>query len=612
MKNSRKPNPQKRQMQAKKLRISLLLIVFVFIALGVQLFRIMIIQGKDLGSKSENQFLNQKKVMPKRGSILDRNGRELAVSADVYKVSLDLEALDNYSEAVEQSKSNTSNRSKNSIKIDIANKIASALEIESKKVEEVLDDTDGNGNLLRGVSIARKVDKYKIDKLKEIRKQEKYNFMIIENDTVRYYPNNNFLAHTIGSVDIDGKGLLGLELYYDDELTGIPGMRIAEVDRNSLELPYDDPVYTEPVNGKNITLTIDENIQYIAEQVAQKTLEENKAKGVTIVVTNPKSGEILAMVNKPDFNPNDPRKGISKSDELLKLWRNNAVNDVFEPGSTFKIVTTAAALEEKLTFLDDAFYCKGYSVVNGVTIGCWEKGGHGAENLLGILKNSCNPGFIELGKRLGQEKINKYIYDFGFGKPTGIDFPGEAAGIVKPTDKMSLVDLATISFGQSDAATAVQLIAAFNSVLNNGVYTTPHLMKEIFTQDKSGTKKVDKTFVEKNSRQVISKKTANELAGYLEKVVSEGSGKKAYIEGYGIAGKTGTAEKASTSGKGYADRKYVASFIGGAPYDDPKVSLFISIDEPTAGEYFGGLIAGPPARDLFEQIFNQLAIRGIQ
>lgn len=580
----------------KRLKISLVLLTTVFLLLIGQLTRIMVIQSQFLSTKAESQSTSQQKVMPKRGVVYDRNGRELAVSADVYRVSLDIKALDDYCEKYNKSKT------------DIASKISEILQIEPKTMNEIVERKDSKGDYLRGISIARKVEKPKIDKLKELRTKEKYNFMIIDNDPLRYYPNNNFLAHVLGTVNIDGEGLFGVEKYYDKELAGIPGIRISEVDRNSIDLPYDEAVYTEPVNGKNLILTIDENIQYIAEKVAQKALEDNKAKGVSIVVTNPKNGEILAMVNKPDFNPNDPRKGITNNDELQQLWRNKAVNDIYEPGSTFKIITTVAALSEQLTHENDQFYCKGYTIVNGVRINCWKPEGHGAENLVDILKNSCNPGFIELSKRLGAEKLNKYIYDFGFGKPVGIDLPGEAAGIIKPADKVSPLDLATIAFGQSDAATVVQLLAAFNAVMNNGIYTTPHIMKEISSVDKEGNAQGVSKYEEKNSRQVIDKSIANQVAAYLEKVVATSYKDTAYIKDFGIAGKTGTAEKANSGGKGYSAGKFISSFVGAAPYNDPQISLIVAIDEPQ-GEHFGGVIATPVAKELFQQIFNKMAIK---
>lgn len=582
-----------------RLGIVIGILTCLFIILFGQLFRIMVVNKSFLVSQGEEQSTKELMVMPKRGSILDRNGNELAVSADVYKVRLDLQNLNEYSVRYNKSKDT------------IANEISSILDLDTDNVRKSMEKKNSVGEYLRDLDLARKVEKQKIDKLRKLREKNKYYFMVIENDTNRYYPNNNFLAHALGAVDSDGSGLLGLEKYYDKDLAGVPGMKITEVDRSSQDLPYTDPIYTKPINGKDITLTIDANIQFIAEKAAQKAMEDTKAKGVRVIITNPKNGEILAMVNKPDFDPNDPRKGVKDSDELQELWRNRVVNDVFEPGSTFKIVTTSAALEEGLTNKDDQFYDKGYIIVDGVRINCWKPGGHGQENLVDILRNSCNPGFIELGKRLGKEKMNKYISEFGFGKPAGIDLPGEAAGIIKPTNKMSNVDLATISFGQADAASMVQLIAALNSVMNNGVYTTPHLMKSMSSVDEDGNNNLVQTYQDKNIKQVISKKTANEMAGYLEKVVSTGSAKAAYIEGYGIAGKTGTAEKANIGGKGYSQGKYISSFIGAAPYNDPKISLMIVIDEPK-GEYFGGDIAAPVAKSLFEQIFKEMSFEPVK
>ncbi|SUY48285.1 stage V sporulation protein D [Clostridium putrefaciens] len=590
-----------KKIKIKPIRIKATFIIYllVFLLLSVQLFRRMVIQGEFLGNKAERQFINEAKISPKRGSILDRNGRELAVSADVYKVNLDLLAMQEYCVRYKRTKE------------EVSEEISEALSIDNNKVISMLDKTDNNGRLLRGMTLERKIEKDKIDKLREIRKTKRYNFMIIENDSTRLYPNNNFLAHALGIVDLEGEGVFGLEKYYDKELMGLSGIRIAELDKNASELPYEDVVYTEAVNGKDVILTIDENIQYIAQTIADKALKDTKAKGVTIIVTNPRNGEVLAMVNKPDFNLNDPRMGIVDNERLQQLWRNKAVNDVFEPGSTFKITTISAALEEKVTFVNDDFYCNGFTIVNGTKLKCWKETGHGAEKLIDILENSCNPGFIELGRRIGQERLNKYIYDFGFGKPSGIDLTGEASGIIKPTDQMTDLDLATISFGQTDAASPIQILAALNTIMNDGIYSTPHLMKEIVGADKNGGITVSKPYEEKNQRQVISKVTSNSVAKMLEETVSKGSGKQAYIEGLGIAGKTGTAQKAKIGGKGYVEGKYIASFIGAAPYDNPKISVFVSIDEPE-GEHFGGVIASPVAKELFQQIFNQMAINPVK
>lgn len=582
------------------------ILTLVFIILLGRLTYLMIYKRNDLLAKRENQAILQQTIMPRRGAILDRNGNELAVSGDVYKVSLDLLELDNYITG----KNNYNNKTKKT-KADIAAEFSDIFGLDKSYVLDFFEKKNSYGDYFRGIDFVRKIEKDKIDQFKELKRKYRYNFAIVNTDTNRYYPNNNFLAQTLGFINDDGQGTYGLEKYYDKELTGVPGMKIAEVDAARQDLAYSDAMITEPINGKNLTLTIDENIQFVAENIAKKAMEDNKAKGISILVTNPRNGEVLAMVNKPDFNPNKPSEGNKSTEELLELWKNRTVNDAFEPGSTFKIVTTAAALEEGLTYRDDKFYDKGYVIVDGVRINCWKAGGHGAENLVDLLKNSCNPGFIELGKRLGKEKMNSYIAKFGFGKPVGIDLPGETSGIVKATDKISNVDLATMSFGQSNAASMVQIIGALNAIMNDGIYTTPHLMKNMSTVNSDGNSKIVDVFKEKNARQVVSKKTANELAEYLEEVVSKGSGKLAYIEGYGIAGKTGTAEKANIGGKGYSQGKYYASFVGAAPYNDPKVSIFIVIDEPGGPLHMGGEIVAPVAKDLFEQIFKIMSIQPI-
>ncbi|WP_160678872.1 penicillin-binding transpeptidase domain-containing protein [Clostridium sp. C8-1-8] len=577
------------------------IITIMFFVLFFRMGYLMIVKKSFLVAKAESQTSYQQTIAPKRGSILDTNGDLLATSGDVYKVSLDLEEVHKYALA----KGGKDTEKVKETLDDISGNFAQILGKDKDEVRKFLEQTNKEGAYLRGIPLARKVEKDKVDKIKKLRDVKRYNFVLIENDTNRYYPNNNFLAQVLGGVDLDGKGVYGLEQYYNKDLTGVPGISITEVDRKAQMLPYSDQVYTQPINGKDLTTTIDSRIQYVAEKIAEKAMTDNKAKSVRIIVTNPKTGEILAMVNKPDFNPNEPNKGIKDSKQFDQITRNGVVSDAFEPGSTFKIVTMSAALEEGKTFRDDQFFDPGYAIVDGHRIDCWKHDGHGAENLVDILKNSCNPGFIELGKRLGKAKMNEYISKFGFGKQTGIDFSGETTGIVKSTEKMSNIDLATISFGQTDAASMVQLIGAINTIFNNGVYTTPHFLKNLSEVDANGSRKVVSNYEEKNSRQVISQKTANTMAGFLEETVSKGSGKLAYIDGYGVAGKTGTAEKPNPNKKGYED-KQIASFIGGAPYNDPKISLLITIDEPQGPEHMGGEVAAPVARDLFQQIFNAI------
>lgn len=580
------------------------IITFLFAALFFRLGFLMIVRKNFLVAKAEAQSSYQQTIMPKRGSILDTNGQQLAVSGDVYKLSFDLLEVHNYADT----KSKKTGDKPNQIIKDIADKFADILGKDKKEVEDFMEKENDQGVYPRGLPLARKIEKNEIDKIKELRDKEKYNFLIIENDTNRYYPNNSFLAQVLGGVDLDGKGLFGLEQYYNKDLTGVPGISISQVDRKSRDLPYSNQIYTQPVNGKDLTTTINSRIQYACEEIAKKTIESTKAESVRIIVTNPRNGEILAMVSKPDFNPNDPSKGVKDSKQFSEITRNGVVSDAFEPGSTFKLVTMSAALQEGKVTKDYQFFDPGYALVNGQRVNCWKLEGHGAENLVDLLKNSCNPGFIDLGKRVGKEKMNEYISNFGFGKLSGIDFPGETPGIVKPTDKISPLDLATISFGQTDAASMVQLIGAINTVFNDGVYTTPHFMKNLSEVDADGNRKVVSTYEEKNSRQVLSKNIANQVAGFLQDTVSTGSGKLAYVEGYGVGGKTGTAQKPKKDGKGYDDNKFIASFIGGAPYNDPKVSLLITIDSPQ-GEHMGGEVAAPVAHDLFQEIFKIMNIQ---
>ena len=336
---------------------------------------------------------------------------------------------------------------------------------------------------------------------------------------------------------------------------------------------------------------------------------DNKAKAVSIIVMNPKNGEILGMANKPDYNPNDPWDLSKSYDENQKAWRNRAVSDIFEPGSIFKVFTATAAMEEKLVKEDDKFFCSGSTVVAGRRIKCWKTTGHGAENFVDILKNSCNVGFMELGRRLGPEKLNKYIYLFGFGKKTGIDVNGEASGIIRKTKDMTAQDVATTSFGQSNAISCIQYLTGFNAIANGGKLITPHIMKEIVDYGDTNTKKVLKTYSNYNTRKIIDTAVAKKLRSYLEQVVESGGGKKAFIAGYHIAGKTGTAQKISTTGPGYASQKYVSSFAGMAPADDPKITILVNIDEPDPSNYYGGQIATVVGKQVFNDIFNYLSLK---
>lgn len=574
-----------------------MLIVFsmlsvLFFALTTRLVFIMIVKSDHYKALATEQWTSEVKIDGRRGRILDTNGHELAVSANVYRVDLDMNTIRQYVK-------------KNGITYEqMAPKIAGALNIETDKVLKELYKTLPNGKDRQSGTLARRVDKEAADRVKELG----VNGLMVSPDSKRYYPNNNFLAHVLGTTDADGTGIAGAELQYNSILAGTPGVRITETDWRSENLPYIISDFTKPVDGKDVVLTIDSKIQAFAEKAAEQALNDNKAKAVSIIVMNPKNGEILAMSNKPDYDPNTLRDNAKTFEDINKALRNRSVNDTYEPGSIFKVITAIAAMEEKEVKESDHFNCIGHKVVANRTIHCWKTSGHGAQNFIQILGNSCNVGFMTLGERLGPTRLNAYIKKFGFGEKTGIDLPGEAKGIIRKTEAITSVDLATTSFGQSNTVAPIQFLAAFNAIANGGVWVTPHIMKEVRHVDLDNNIKVDTIFEDYSKnyavKQVVSKENADLLCSYLEKVVSEGGGKKAFIPGYHIGGKTGTAQKVNPAKGIYEPGKYVASFVGMAPANDPKISIFISIDEPDPSNYYAGQIAAPVGQQMFNDIFN--------
>ncbi|WML35413.1 stage V sporulation protein D [Clostridium sp. OS1-26] len=576
-----------------------MVVIFSFLFLAFllmfgRMFYIMVYQSHKLKSLAIDQWTSEVKIDAKRGRILDRNGRELAVSANVYRVDLDMNTL------------RDTMKEKKLSQDEIAEKLSGALAMDKGEVSKVLGKTLPGGLPLGSATLKRRIEKEEADKVRNLNLRG----VLISADTKRYYPNNNFLAHVLGHTNSDGNGLTGVELNYNKELSGTPGVRIAETDRKSKELPYTISEYTKPIDGKDVVLTIDDMIQHFVEKAADQALKDNQAKAVSIVVMDPKNGEVLAMVNKPDYNPNDPWiKGMSY-DELQKSWRNRAVSDTFEPGSIFKVITATAALEENAVSESDKYTCGGSFTVGKKIIHCWKTSGHGEQSFVEILKNSCNVGFAAVGKKVGKENLYKYIKKFGFGEKTGIDLPGEAKGIIKKPENISEIDLATISFGQTNTVSPIQFITAFNAIANGGTLIKPHIMKEISRyDDEKDNKVIDKQFdiSGDNSKQIIDANKASQLRGYLEKVVSEGGGKKAFIEGYHIGGKTGTAQKAGQGG--YQPGKYISSFIGMAPANDPKITVLVSIDEPDPSNYYAGQITAPVAQQVFNDIFNYLAMK---
>jgi stage V sporulation protein D (sporulation-specific penicillin-binding protein) len=575
------------------------ILVLLFSVITGRLMYIMIVKAPEYKKDAIKQWDTQITIPAKRGSILDRNGNDLAVSAEAYRVDVDMNTL-----------RQTLMLKKKTID-DIIPELASALNMDKDKLTKILESTSPNGVPLKFITLARQIEKATADNVNNLNIRG----IVTSSDPKRYYPNNAFLANVLGSTNYAGNGVEGVELSYNKELSGTAGSELFQSDNMNRQLPDGDFKYTAPVNGEDVTLTIDETIQEYAEQAAEKALKDNKAKAVSITVMNPNNGEILAMVNKPDYNPNTPTTGAKEFNSIQEMWKNSAVENAFEPGSIFKVITATAAMEvdksngnknlENATFVDP-----GSIKVADRTIHCWLLSGHGVENFVDIIKNSCNVGFVELGQMIGKENLNFYINKFKFGQKTGIDLPDESSGIIKSTKDMGPVDLATISFGQGDAVTAVQYMAAFNAVANGGTWIRPHIMKQLSHKDSNGKVIVDKQFDNFGKDKILDTDITSTLRGYLEKVVTEGVGMGAYVPGLYIGGKTGTAQKSDPKTGGYYANKYMSSFAGMAPVSNPKITLLVSIDEPDPSNYYAGQTAAPVAKDLFTNIFNYLILKG--
>ncbi|MPQ43687.1 stage V sporulation protein D [Clostridium tarantellae] len=577
------------------------ILFFLLFCISLRLIYIMIFKSEQYSNMAREQWTSEIKVYGKRGKILDRNKTELAVSANVYRVDLNLPTIISYS------------KNKNIKLDDIAQNLSNATGLKIEEVKDRLNLRTKSGTLVPAAILVRSIEKEKADKVKTL----KIDGVVVSSDTKRYYPNNNFAAHVLGNTNSDGIGLNGVELKYNKELAGIPGMRITEMDGRSGEFPYAVPKYTPPVDGKDVILTIDEKIQFSAEKIADRAIKEYNPDSITIIVMNPNNGEILAMVNKPDFNPNNPYVGYERfsgsnvTAKMQKMWRNRAVSDSFEPGSIFKVLTSAAAVQEGIAGKDETYYCPGFKKFGNVDVRCWKgpsQGGHGTITFDQALENSCNVAFMDIGAKLGKEKLYSYLNDFGLGKKSGVDLPGETPGILKPIENVIPMDLGTISFGQTNTLNFTQYMTSLNVIANGGKLIQPHVMKEISHINSNGDRVIDEVFHPHVNKVPISNKTCARVKEAMESAVSKGSVKSAGVKGYRIAGKTGTGEKVNPKTGKYDSEKegYLSSFVGFAPVDDPKVSVLIAIDHPRGGQYFGGIVAAPYAHDLFTDIFTYM------
>lgn len=550
------------QLQVKKRIICLFVLIFIVIVLlAFRLVWIQVVNSDEYQSKALDQRLRQLKVEPKRGIIYDRKGRELALSAS--------------SETVV------------AIPMEINNP-----ELTARKLAHVLDmDYDYIYKRITrkasAVYVKRKLDQEIAERVRELDLKG----ITFTEESKRFYPKGNLASHVLGFAGIDSQGLDGIELSYDKYLRGTPGKIRAERDAAGRSIPEGVQEYLPPENGYNIYLTIDEVIQYIAERELERALQEYNISGGTVIVMDPRTGGILAMANRPDYDPNN------FADYPQKYWRNSAISDSFEPGSTFKIITTAAALEEGVVNENDVFVDPGYIIVNGERISCWKAGGHGRQTFAEVVQNSCNPGFVQVGMRLGKEAFYNYITAFGFGEKTGIKLPGEAKGLLSDYDEIGPVELATISFGHGITLTPIQLTTAVAAVANDGMLLRPRLVKEIRSPEGKLIKEVKPFPV----RQVISKETARRTLKLLERVVSDGTGVNAQIEGYRIGGKTGTA-------KHYGAQIYDSSFIGVVPVNDPRLVISVVLYDVTGFPYYGSQTAAPIFRNIALDVLRYLDI----
>lgn len=558
--------------QKKKLAIVVAVLTLFSMGLGARLGYLMLNKASYYSKLALDLHQREREIKAARGIIYDRNGVKLADNKQVCTISVI------YSQIKEPEKA---------IKL-LSEKLGIDEATVRKKVEKVSSREKIKSN----------VEKEIADEIREARVAG----IMVDEDYKRYYPLEDLASKVIGFTGGDNQGIIGLEVKYDSYLQGESGKILTLTDYMGVEIKNAAEDRVEPVNGKSLYLSLDVNIQKYVEQAAKKVKLQKQAKRVSAILMNPQNGEIYAMVNIPEFNLNEPftveGKENATQDELNQMWRNTCINDTYEPGSTFKIVTATAGLEQGVVHVNDNFSCPGFRIVEDRRIRCHKVGGHGGETFKQGVMNSCNPVFMDVGARLGAKNMYKYFEKLGLFEKTGIDVPGEAGSIMHKLENVKAVELATMSFGQSFQITPLQLMRAASTAVNGGKLVTPHFGVSVV--DESTGKKGVLKYEEKKG--VISEQTSAIMRELLEAVVSEGSGKNAAIEGYTIGGKTATSEKLPRSAK-----KYISSFLGFAPAEHPIVMGLILIDEPQ-GTYYGGTIAAPVMKEIFENVLPYLGI----
>lgn len=555
------------------------LAIFMLAVLGVVVLRygwLQLVQGNELAERMRNQVGHDYAVQSPRGAILDRNGRELAVSTMTKSLYVDPKHVED----------------PDALAADIAPVIGLT-------EQELLDDIRVGGGF---VWVKRRMEQSEYEAVRSVIREKGYQSCLgFRDEAKRYYPNDVLAANVLGFVGTDDKGLDGVEQALDGLLKG--ELKEAHLKTDGSERPILDSIFSSSrrYRGdfcKTVELTVDSGIQFIVEQELDRAVAENSPKAITCVVMNPKNGEVLAMASRPSYNPN------KFWDYKPEVWKNRAVSFIYEPGSTFKSVVAGAALQEKVVTPNQVFVDPGYVMVSGRRIQNWSGTSFGTVTFTDVVKQSLNTGFAQVGLRLGAEKITEYAEKFGFGEATGIDLPGEESGILFAPENMRDSDIATMSIGQSIAVTPLQLVTAMSAIANDGILLKPYIVKSIHNADGS----VYAEYGKQEVRRTIESATDKTLVGLLEQVVASGGGQKAAVRGYRIAGKTGTAQKIRDDGAGYMEGRYIASFCGFAPVEDPQITVLVMIDDPSTGNYYGGQIAAPVAGRIFTQLFRYLHI----
>ncbi len=589
----------------------LLLVGVTLLVTGFQLIRIMIVKADFYKDKAAKQQLYDTEVSAQRGDIYDRNGNLLATSSTVWTVYVTPNSFKNIK----------TDEKRDEVKNEIADNLSRILELDSEKVLEKLNKD------LSYVIIQKKVEEDKANLVREYLSESENSvssYIGLDESTKRYYPNGSLASCALGFVGSDNQGLSGLEAYYDNELTGTSGRVIAAKKSNGTAMPFSYEKIVDAVPGNSLKLTIDTYIQYVCEKHLEQAIIDNQAqeRGACIVM-NVKTGEILGMAVKGDFDPNSPfelseteaasleaitdekEREAEESRLLSRQWLNKTVTDTYEPGSVFKVITAASALEEQVTSVSSTYNCTGNITVSGQRYNCHKHSGHGLQSLGLAMNNSCNPAFITMGTDLGIDKFSKYFSAFGLTEKTGIDLPGESYSVYHSASRMGTVELASSSFGQTFKITPIQLITAISAAVNGGNLVTPHIVSEVVDAN-GNTVSVTGTNIK---RQVISKQTSDIICRLMGDVVENGGGKNAYVSGYKIGGKTGTSQKVAENQESNRNNLYIGSFVGVAPIDDPEIAILVLVDEPDVANgaaYYGSAIAAPAAGQMLAEILPYL------